>query len=151
MPMSPTPFVKPRAARGRFRGGDTVLVVDDNPLVLGMIRCLLQNSGIRAQVVRDVSQALAVLDELRVAAVLLDLHMPSHDGLRFLPKIRAFYPHVPVIIYTGASHGPDTAELCRKLGATDFVVKSDDTKVLLATVQRAIHSHRQARAEAGVS
>jgi signal transduction histidine kinase/CheY-like chemotaxis protein len=80
----------------------TVLIVDDEPDALQLFGRMLQTSGrdYRVLLARDGREALEVLREQRVEAILLDLVMPVMDGFQLLPLLRAdpALAGVPVVI-----------------------------------------------------
>ena len=143
--MEPRPNKARRAATKPSPVGGTVLVVDDDHLLLEMIRRLLKRAGMRVRVARDIPKAFAVLDGAGVDTVLLDLRLPVQDGLGALPKIRVFHPDVPVVVFTGAEHRPGIEDECRRLGAAGFVRKQADFEVLLGTLRGALRSRSRAR------
>ncbi|MDB5999197.1 MAG: luxQ 1, partial [Rhizobacter sp.] len=83
-------------------GGCRVMVIDDDPLSLDVMRATLANIGIEAVCVADGRTALRDIDKHRPDAIVLDLMMPEFDGfavldvLRQLPKWR----ETPVFIWT---------------------------------------------------
>lgn len=70
----------------------TVLVVDDNRLMRGMVSRAVSMSGLSvAQILEagDGAQALAVMQSQWIDLVLLDINMPVMDGEQFLTQVRA--------------------------------------------------------------
>ena len=77
----------------------TVLIVDDDPEVVGTFAEWLQLQGYE---VRTAPDGEAALPHVRgVNAIILDARMPTLDGLGFLRRVRARDEHVPVAIVTG--------------------------------------------------
>jgi CheY-like chemotaxis protein len=81
--------------------GAFVLVVDDEPDVRATVTLLLDFLGFRVREADSGLEALAVLDEGGVAAVVLDLSMPGLDGYATLERIRETHPPLPVILCSG--------------------------------------------------
>ncbi|MBA3665781.1 MAG: response regulator [Bacteroidetes bacterium] len=56
--------------------------------------------------------------------ILLDLHMPKIDGFEVLKKLKSNHAtkHIPVVVLTGSDEDP-SIEVCRKLGASNYIVK----------------------------
>ncbi|HET9955254.1 MAG TPA: chemotaxis protein CheB [Polyangiaceae bacterium] len=88
-------------ARG---AGEHVLVVDDEEMVRRAMARLLDRHGFIVESVNSGREALNRLkspDELPVELVMLDIVMPELDGLGTLEAIRALYPTLPVLLYSG--------------------------------------------------
>ena len=79
-----------------------VLVVDDDPMALDLMRATLLGIGLEAVCVNDGRQALALLDTLKPDAMVLDLMMPDFDGFELLDALRALpaWQGLPVYVWT---------------------------------------------------
>jgi CheY-like chemotaxis protein len=97
------PDMPASAPATRFRPGTRVLVVDDEDLVRGVVKAMLERKGCAVLTAANGRDAVDVMrrEADRVDAVLLDLNMPVMDGERALEEIRALSPAVPVWIMTG--------------------------------------------------
>jgi PAS domain S-box-containing protein len=103
----------------------SVVVVDDAPEVRALVRTALQLSR-RLSVVGEAGDGAAAVDlaaSLRPDLVLLDVSMPTMDGLQALPQILSVSPRTRVVMYTGFNE-QGLAERARELGAAAFVEKS---------------------------
>jgi DNA-binding NtrC family response regulator len=115
-----------------------ILIVDDEPGILLSIDTALQMAGMNHIVTcQDSRQVIGLLAKQPVEVMLLDLNMPHLDGRQLLDKVQQEFPEIPVIIVTGAVD-VETAVLCMKSGAFDYVVKPVDPERLVSAVQRAL-------------
>jgi CheY-like chemotaxis protein len=91
-----------------------ILIAEDNPADVTLVREALriQNVNYVLHVLRDGEQALALLDSLdrdpkmpRVDLLILDMHLPKHDGEDILKRLRSteHYAQTPVIVMTASS------------------------------------------------
>ncbi len=89
------------------RGGGTVLVVDDEPLVRAFAAEGLKCLGYQVLVAEDGNQALQVFEQRRkeIDFVLLDLIMPDLSGLETYRRMRQIEPQVQVVFASGYSTG----------------------------------------------
>ncbi len=112
----------------------TVLVVDDNPDAVRLIQRYLAAGGYRALEAGTAQQALHVAAEAFPDAIILDVMLPSVDGLELLRRLRSSAPsrETPVIV---CSVLPEEA-LARSLGATEFLGKPFSPEALLAALRR---------------
>jgi signal transduction histidine kinase len=100
------------ARAGRWVGTGTVLVAEDQPSLLRIVRSVLASLGFDVVAAGGGVEALARFRALvgQVRLVVLDLTMPDLNGEEVLREIRELDPNVPVIVTTGHA-GPEVREL----------------------------------------
>ncbi len=106
-----------------------VLIVDDEPDFLELVREFVTRSGYEAILARSGPEALSKVKEERPHIVLLDIRMPEMDGIETLRRIRAVDQEVGVIMLTAVEDSEVGRESLR-LGAFDYLVKPVDFKYL---------------------
>jgi two-component system, chemotaxis family, chemotaxis protein CheY len=115
-----------------------LLVTDDAMIMREIIKETAQEAGWEiAGEACNGQQAIDLYRELRPDAVTLDLVMPEYDGLHALRGIRALDGDARVVV-ASALDQKDVLKQAFQLGATDFVVKPFDRKVLMETLERAV-------------
>jgi len=84
----------------------TVLVIDDEVMVLSVVERLLNKLGCKVIKAVDGEQGFAAFEQHRheIALVLLDMTMPKMDGRQTLEKLHAIDASLPVVICSGYSH-----------------------------------------------
>ena len=111
-----------------------VLLIEDNPGDVRLLRELLDNTGTGAFVVAQVDRLAAGMEHLDARAIdviLLDLSLPDSQGTETLIKTHAAAHGIPIVVMTGV----DDEELGLRLiqaGAQDYLVKGQTTASLLA-------------------
>jgi CheY-like chemotaxis protein len=86
--------------------GELVLVVDDEPVLRGLARSVLERQGFRAEVAADGVEALERIRQgLQPALVLLDQTMPRLSGRQTLALLREQAPGVAVVLTSGYEPG----------------------------------------------
>jgi DNA-binding NarL/FixJ family response regulator/tRNA A-37 threonylcarbamoyl transferase component Bud32 len=117
-----------------------VALADDHRILRASLAMFLNDSeGIEVVgEADDGTQALEVVGEQRPNVLLLDLNMPGVGGLDILPKIRASWPEIKVLVLTGRD---EDAYIIRALraGAHGYVLKTTSEKDLLQAV-RDVHA-----------
>lgn len=113
----------------------TVLIVEDNAINQLVTRGMLLKLGYRVRTADNGAEALTLLREESVDAVLLDCQMPVMDGFATCRAIRALpgCAEVPVLAITAHSHSGDR-ERCLAAGMSDYLakpVKFEELRVLL--------------------
>ena len=114
-----------------------VLCVDDEPVILQILRRLLEVQGFEPVTCGDPVAAIALFDDDSFDVVITDLHMPGMDGLSLMRALRERRPELPVMVVTG--HGTvDTAIQALREGASGMLVKPFTGEELLGEVRRAL-------------
>lgn len=112
-----------------------ILVVDDELSIRKSLEGVLKDEGYTAVVAEDSNTALALLESLRPALILLDIWMPGLDGLETLRKIKELHAEVPVIMMSGHATIATAVEATR-MGASDFIEKPLELKSTLDSINR---------------
>jgi two-component system, chemotaxis family, chemotaxis protein CheY len=114
-----------------------VLVVEDQPQVMGILRDMLQHLQYEASTATSAEDALAAIIDVRPHVVILDLQLPGMSGQEALAYFREHYPAVPVIVVTGSLE-QDVARQVRDRGAFDVLVKPFSLAALRDLLARAM-------------
>jgi two-component system, OmpR family, alkaline phosphatase synthesis response regulator PhoP len=110
-----------------------VLVVDDEPQIVEIVRDYLADAGFRVSTARSGDEALRHVRSVTPDLVVLDLGLPGMDGLDVARVIRQS-ANVPIIMLTARSDEADRVAGL-ELGADDYVVKPFSPRELLARVR----------------
>ena len=116
-----------------------VLCVDDEPVILQILRRLLEGHGFEAVTCSDPTTAISTFSAGSFDVVITDIHMPGMDGLTLMRTLRQREPELPVVVVTGQGT-VDTAIQALREGATGMLVKPFTGHELLAEVRRALGS-----------
>jgi DNA-binding response OmpR family regulator len=111
----------------------TVLVVDDEPRILGLVRDYLEHSGFSVLTAPDGPTAIRTVRTVRPDLVVLDLGLPGLDGLDVTRELRRD-GEVPIIMLTARAEESDKL-VGLELGADDYVTKPFSPKELVARVR----------------
>jgi DNA-binding response OmpR family regulator len=114
-------------------GGETILVVDDEPKIIKTVRAYLENAGFRVVTAEDGQAALTVFRHEKPALVVLDLGLPGLDGLDVVRTLRRD-TNVPIIMLTARVDEADKL-IGLELGADDYVTKPFSPRELVARVR----------------
>jgi len=126
--------------------GRTVLLVDDEPDILGFMELALRECGYEVITASSGRDALAVLDRSSPELILLDAKMPMMGGEEFLQEFRRRPgPRVPVVLVTAMRMQASEAA---RLGAQDLLAKPFDLDELQACVARHLGRGRTEAASA---
>lgn len=118
-----------------------VLLADDDPLIIRMYQNKLTAEGYNVETAINGEEAMAMVLRNRPDIILLDVMMPKMNGVETLKALKADprTADIPVIILTNLGDKEADAENAKKLGALDYLVKSEiELKDLSARIKRAI-------------
>ncbi len=121
----------------------SLLIVDDEESICQGCRRIFTRQGFRVDVSSRSPEGLSLAEEREYSAIVLDINMPSLDGIAFLKELRRTRPEVPVIFITGYPSLPKATSAVR-LGASDFVTKPFTPQDITEAVNRSIEVKKQA-------
>lgn len=129
----PTARAKPR-----------ILVADDEPDLLAVLKDILEHEGFEVLSARDGLQALELIRKAPPDIAILDLNMPRMDGFGVCRELRhdPLLSYLPLIILS-ATTGPDSKVEGLDAGADDFITKPVNPAELLARVRMIMRRSRQ--------
>lgn len=115
----------------------TLLLVDDDRLVLVVMAQGLRDAGYRVDTAESVDEAEALLSGgLRPDLAILDVRMPRRDGLELAARLQSL-DHVPFILLTACSD-PQIVEQAAARGALGYLVKPVEASHLIPAVEAAL-------------
>jgi signal transduction histidine kinase len=122
-----------------------ILIVDDIPANLKLLRAVLEGENIEMVEAADGAQALAVLERESVDAIISDILMPRMDGYRLCQEVRKSerWRELPFIFYTATYISPGDEKLCYDLGGDKYLRKPASAKALLSALREATSVSRK--------
>lgn len=129
--------------------GKRILVIDDEPDLLELVRVNLHQSGYEVETAADGREALAALRRSRPDLVVLDLMLPDVSGTDLCRQLRADpgFSSLPIIMLTAKADEVDRV-VGFELGADDYVTKPFSPRELSLRVN-AVLRRQNSRAKAG--
>ena len=118
-----------------------MLVVDDEPVVVDVLRDVLGRDGHEIEVATDGASGRSLLTRARWDALLLDVMLPDTDGLEMLTWVREHDPDLAVVVIT-AFGTVENAVAAMKSGAFHYVTKPFQNDEVRHLVARAIQTTR---------
>ncbi|NQT91703.1 MAG: sigma-54-dependent Fis family transcriptional regulator [Lentisphaerae bacterium] len=119
----------------------TILLIDDEPNLLSVLRTLLKADGYDVTPVSDGEKAQELISSDDYDLMISDMRMSPVDGMQLLRQERSEKPAMCVIMLT-AYGTVETAIEAMRLGAFDYVTKPFKPDELLITVRRALEYNR---------
>jgi len=111
----------------------TVLLIEDDEAAAEMYRLRLAADGYQVVTARDGEEGVTIAQRDQPDLIYLDIRLPKLDGFQVLERLRASpdTQGIPVVILTNYGE-PELRERGMKLGALEFLVKSDTTPAFLS-------------------
>jgi CheY-like chemotaxis protein len=110
---------------------EPILIVDDNPTNLKLVRVLLTVEGYDVREAADAAEALAVLATFRPRLILMDLQLPGVDGLQLTRRLKANSATRDIVIVALTAYAMKGDEQkAREAGCDGYIAKPIDTRTL---------------------
>ena len=124
-----------------------VLLVEDDPPTRDMMARILEREGWRVRTAANGQLALAILQQVVPAAIVLDLKMPIMNGFQFLEHVvaSAEWRHLPVFIFTSMDITQEIREKLSGRAAGIFQKGNYSREELIQRVQIAVQAHLSTR------
>lgn len=113
-----------------------IVVVDDEEVVLSLVRDALQDDGYTVYTAPNAARALEVIEANGVDLIITDIRMPGMDGIAMTERVRQGHPDVIVIFTTGYANLNSAKDALRQ-GACDYILKPFELKEIRGSVNRA--------------
>lgn len=116
----------------------SILIIEDHVLFAkAMQRLLAGKTDLEiVDIVQSGQEALKKLPELKVDLVLVDVSLPTMNGIDLVQQIRTEFPHIRCLMLSGHM-SPDYVKRSLEVGASGYVLK-DDVKGILEGIRRAL-------------
>jgi two-component system alkaline phosphatase synthesis response regulator PhoP len=103
-----------------------ILIVEDEEILLDLLRKKLINQGYSVVVARDGEEGLRIMREEKPDLVLLDIIMPKLGGFEVMEEMQKDnkLKNIPIIIVSNSGQ-PVEIEKARELGAKDWLIKTE--------------------------
>ena len=124
---------------------ESILVVDDAPETLEVLRRNLESEGYRVFTAPGVAEALGVLETNRIDLVITDYKMPKVSGLDLVRHVRENFKDTEVVMITGYA-SIEGAIQAIKTGAEEYLAKPFTDEELFRAVRRALEKQTRRRA-----
>ncbi len=117
-----------------------VLVVDDEPDTLELVKLVLESGGFEAILANNGKEAMAQIAIVRPDLVLLDIMMPDMDGWDVFRKMKERDPDIPIAILTAKAQNIDKLLGLHVLKADDYITKPFGKNELISKVKKLTES-----------
>jgi DNA-binding response OmpR family regulator len=111
-----------------------ILLVDDDPDMLGLAKQLLQANGATVYCAENGEEALNILNRRSLDLMVTDLNMPGLNGLELASKASSIVPGMPIVITTG-DITPEIPRLAAEAGAKAVITKPFHPNELIAVIK----------------
>jgi CheY-like chemotaxis protein/Ni2+-binding GTPase involved in maturation of urease and hydrogenase len=112
--LSLTPLDVPASSMPQPRAEPLVLLLDDNPALLGWLEAVLRSSGFETLAAGTAAQAREIVGVRHPDVALFDVVLPDGDGLALALEMRERHPGIQLILMTGTELSPDETAACEK-------------------------------------
>ena len=112
-----------------------ILYVDDQVVMLDLIKLLLGQAGYTTVTAQNVDDALRQAEAMAFDAMVFDVNLAGDSGLMLMDFMMHKHKRVPVILYSGGEHDQPNVQKMLELGASQFVQKRKGSELVAAVKQ----------------
>ncbi|MCD9021802.1 response regulator transcription factor [Cohnella silvisoli] len=118
-----------------------ILIVDDDPDILELIRFYLSREGFKITVAHDGVEAVGIAERVKIDLAIVDVMMPEMDGWDLCRHLKDGFPEMPLLMVTAKG---ETNHKIKgfNLGADDYLVKPFDPLELSVRVKSLLKRYR---------
>ncbi|AFY53546.1 diguanylate cyclase (GGDEF) domain-containing protein [Rivularia sp. PCC 7116] len=129
-----------------------VMVVDDDRMILSLVRTLLEPWGIKVDILNDSLQFWDRLESVKPDLLILDVQMPNVDGIELCQLLRndSRWAWLPIIFLTG-QRDTETIQQVFSAGADDFINKPVIAPELITRIFNRLERNRLLREQAEIN
>ena len=122
-----------------FNHKPTIVLVDDEEMVLTSIRSLLEmESDYKVKTFTSPVKAVQYIEDNGVHLVISDYLMEEMDGITFLAEVKKIKPDIPRIIITGYADKENAIKAINEVGLFQYIEKPWDNNDLLLKIQNGV-------------
>jgi len=118
-----------------------VLVVDDDPTLLELLRMRLESAQYRVTTAQREEEAIAAVKGQTFDLSIVDLKLGRGDGISLMEEIHSLSPEMPIIILTAHGTIESAVEAMRK-GAYSYLTKPFESRDLFFQIEKALENRR---------
>lgn len=119
----------------------TIMIVDDDKLILNLVKVTLEKEGYSVISASNGSEALAMVKVQIPDLILLDIMMPKIDGFSVCEMLKGDkrFKDIPIVMLTAKSLAKDIEEAYER-GADEYIIKPFDSELLLRKIRKLLEN-----------
>lgn len=121
---------------------EDILVVDDDSIVLEVVKRILEREGFAAHCVASGEEAIEQIKERTFSLMITDYNMPGLNGLDLARKGMEMAPQMPIIMDTGGI-SPKITRLAKEIGIAKILIKPFHPTELMKTIKDVMGTSRE--------
>jgi len=127
-------------------GGEPVLIVDDNPVNLKLMRAVLAPDGYDIRTAADGPEVFTILAKFRPRLILMDVQLPGANGFELTRRLKSDPETRDIIVVACTAYAmPGDEEKAHRVGCSGYITKPVDTRTLPATVRLHLGTRQAAK------
>jgi len=122
--------------------GKKILVADDNPQILTIVKEMLENEGFKVVAIKSLEDIFFIIRNSKPDLIILDIMMPHSEGLDGFDICRRIkddpqYKDLPVILFSSITEGTATtpSKLCTSTGADAYISKPFKASTMIGKIK----------------
>ena len=116
-----------------------ILIVEDDELMIKILKFILNKEGYQLSVVMDGLSAVEQIHSINPDMVITDLMLPYKSGLEVIRFVKENFKKTPIIVLSSLGEEEHSVSEAFKLGADDFIAKPFNPNELVLRVKRLLN------------
>lgn len=116
---------------------NTILIIDDEEKIRGLLSRILELEGFEVFQASDLKNALKKLERTEVEVIICDVKLPDGSGVDFSKILKEKFPATETIMLTAYGNIPDGVQAIKN-GAFDYITKGDDNNKIIPLIYKAL-------------
>jgi DNA-binding response OmpR family regulator len=135
-----------------IRAGTKILIVEDNPAFLKMVKALLESEGFIAIAAEDPTEVTNLAKSHQPDLILMDVVLGEASGIELCQKLKSlpYTSTIPVVLLSGAQTDEEFQIQGFEEGADDYILKPISNELLVAKVKAVLRRYASAEELADV-
>ncbi len=119
----------------------TVLIVDDDPKMLDLLKHYLRDEQVNVLSAQDGEEGIELFDANPIDLVIIDIFMPNMDGIQTIMEVKQKNPSSKILVISGGGEftGLEYLKQAKALGAAEALVKPFTQQDFLSTIQNMLN------------
>ena len=116
-----------------------ILIVEDDELMIKILKFILNKEGYQLSIIKDGLSAIEQIPAINPDMVITDLLLPYKSGLEVIRFVKEKFKKTPIIVLSSFGEEEHSVSEAFKLGADDFIAKPFNPNELILRVKRLLN------------
>ncbi|WP_273568608.1 response regulator transcription factor [Maribacter halichondriae] len=118
-----------------MRAKKRILIVEDDEMVITLLKILLEKEGFQLVVARDGNKGAEAVQNIKPDLILMDIMLPYKSGMEVISIAKKKYKEIPIIVLSALGQVEQTIDEAMRIGVADVIAKPFVVDKLLSRIR----------------